>query len=249
MVTPRRPVMIHRQPRMDRIGVTGYPGTLNPRGRSGAVRRSTITPIGHHEEGDQRPDAGHLGQEVDRQQPGQQADHDRHDDRVVDRGQRAGVDLREERAAASRRGPWRTGCGSGRRSSTRVTLKIEITAPAASTVPGQVAPVTSCEDGRQSRLLALEPRRRLGGDGDDGDRQVDRRHHDQRDHDGQRHGPAGVVHLLAGGGHRVQADVGEEDDPGGGGDPGHAERRERREVAPSPSRAFRARRTAPAPRA
>ena len=37
--------MIQMQPAIDRIGVTGYPGTLNPRGRSGSVRRSTITPI------------------------------------------------------------------------------------------------------------------------------------------------------------------------------------------------------------
>src|SRR5215212_1937583 len=36
--------MIQKQPAIDRIGVTGYPGTLKPRGRSGAVRRSTITP-------------------------------------------------------------------------------------------------------------------------------------------------------------------------------------------------------------
>ena len=35
MVTARRSLMIHSVPRMARIGVTGYPGTLNPRGSSG----------------------------------------------------------------------------------------------------------------------------------------------------------------------------------------------------------------------
>src|SRR4029453_4524947 len=37
--------MIHKHPRTDRIGTTGYPGTLNVRGRSGSRRRSTITAI------------------------------------------------------------------------------------------------------------------------------------------------------------------------------------------------------------
>src|SRR5690242_14461527 len=44
-VTTRRLVMIHNAPATDRIGVTGYSGTLKLRGRSGAVRRSTMTPI------------------------------------------------------------------------------------------------------------------------------------------------------------------------------------------------------------
>ena len=37
--------MIQMQPAIDRIGVTGYSGTLKPRGSSGCVCRSTITPI------------------------------------------------------------------------------------------------------------------------------------------------------------------------------------------------------------
>ena len=37
--------MIHSAPAIERIGVTGYSGTLKLRGRSGARFRSTITPI------------------------------------------------------------------------------------------------------------------------------------------------------------------------------------------------------------
>ena len=37
--------MIHRQPRIARIGITGYSGTLKLRGRSGERRRSTMTPM------------------------------------------------------------------------------------------------------------------------------------------------------------------------------------------------------------
>ena len=33
------------QPQIDRIGITGPNGTRKPRGRSGAVWRSTMTPI------------------------------------------------------------------------------------------------------------------------------------------------------------------------------------------------------------
>ena len=59
---------------------------------------------------------------------------------------------------------------------TSVTLKIETTAPAAMSVPGQVAPVTFCEDRRQAGLLVLEAPRGLRADGDDGDGDVERGH-------------------------------------------------------------------------
>ena len=43
-VSTVRLIISHRHASTERIGTTGTSGILNPRGRSGRVRRSTITP-------------------------------------------------------------------------------------------------------------------------------------------------------------------------------------------------------------
>src|SRR4029079_5071725 len=97
MLKARRSWMIQMQPAIEPIGTSGYSGTLKPRGRSGWRRRRGGTPIATRrnawraglalraqdhadrddQERDQRSDARHLEQEVDRDHAGEEREDDR----------------------------------------------------------------------------------------------------------------------------------------------------------------------------
>ena len=188
----------------------------------------------HDQERGQRPDAGHLGQEVDGQQPGQQRDHDRHDDRGRHRRQRARVQAVEERGhhavAAHREEDARLAVDHDQRDAED---RDHGAGGQQGGRPGRAGNVL--EDGREARLLAVEVGRRLGGDGDDGHEHVDARHHHQGDEDRQRQVPAWVLDLLPRGRDRIETDVGEEDDARARHHAAEPERREVRQVVGVPA--------------
>ena len=71
----------YRHDSTPRTGMTEPPGTLNGRCASGRVTRSTITARHDHDKGKQRPDAGHLADDLDRHEPRDDGDDDARDDR------------------------------------------------------------------------------------------------------------------------------------------------------------------------
>ena len=107
----------------------------------------------------QRADARHLGQELDRQQPGSSPTTTATTIVLFTGRPRPRVHCVEQRRQqpVPADGEQDAGLPVDRH---QVTLKIEMTAPAASTLPGQSAPVTFCRIPR-ARLLTLELRSRL----------------------------------------------------------------------------------------
>src|SRR5699024_7392522 len=87
------------------------------------------------------------------------------------------------------------------------------------------------EDAGQGGLPVGEPVPVHGADGGERNEAVQGRDQDQREHDGAGQVALRVLGLLAGGGDRVETDVGEEQGGTGGADPGHPHGHERGEIA------------------
>ena len=112
---------------------------------------------------------------------------------------------------------------------TRVTEKIEITAPAARIVLAQVeSSVMFVEDDRQPGLAGPRPNFSHGWAprAANATRMYMVVTIEQRGDDGPRHGLLRIFDLVTRGGHGVEADEGEEDGAGSRGDGGDAHRRE-----------------------
>ena len=90
-----------------------------------------------------------------------------------------------------------------------------ITAQAASRVGPEGVPGDVLHDPGERRLRALELLPGAGADGDEGDEHVERGDDHQGEHDRAGQVALGVLRLFAGGGGRVEADVGEEQRGGG----------------------------------
>src|SRR6478609_7669831 len=141
-VTIRRLLMIHRAPTTDRIGISGYGRTLKLRGRSGARRRRIMTPMDTVTNATRVPTLVISARKLIGMKP---ASSEITTATMMVLG--IGVRVRgftlwntsgimPSRDIANRMRVWPY-------TETRVTLKIEMIAPAASTVPGQDCPVTS----------------------------------------------------------------------------------------------------------